>query len=795
MLKNYLKTALRHLTRNKSYASINIIGLALGITVCLLSFLVVKFELSFDSYHSKADRIYRVVNHLEKPEGTMYMGRSAYNLGKNIRNDFPELEQVSQIHYDWGGMVKVTEKGKEPTPYQEDGVIFAEPSFLKVFDFQWVEGNPSTALAEPNVVVLTEELAEKYFKEEPAIGKVINYKNKVDLKVTGVVKNAPANTHLPFSMLVSYITFKDFAPEHYDKSGIWAGSTYVLLPTTYSPGQIEKRFDSFKKKYLNAEDAQMTTYFLQPLTDIHTDNRYINLTRTLDMKVVWMLVTLGLFILITACVNFTNLATAQVITRSKEVGIRKVLGSSRLLLVRQFMTETAVFTLVAVVVSMLLAVYTLPYLNEFLGWEMELNYFTDSTILLFLILTIGVVSILAGLYPALVLSGYKPVQALKNKITTRNAGNLSLRRSLVVLQFVISQILIIGTIVIAAQMDYFRNRPLGFAKEAHLVLSLPENDKSKLTFLKNELAKNPHIESVTFASGAPITWNFYHSDFFLKEAADTKYPVEIKFVDADYLKTFDLQLIAGEKITIERDSIYQYIVNEALIKKLNYKRPEEAIGKIITAGNIEATIVGVIKDFHNNSLQHEISPLVLAYSPDKFVQGIVKISSSRVPETTRYIEKVWNTTYPEHLYGAEFLDEFLNKQYNAENRQFQLFRVMSVLAIIIGCLGLYGLVSFMTLQRTKEIGIRKVLGASVASIILLFSKEFMALIVVAFLIAAPIAWYVMNSWLQDFTYHISISAVVFIISLSISIAVALLTVGYKAINAALANPVNSLRSE
>jgi hypothetical protein len=408
------------------------------------------------------------------------------------------------------------------------------------------------------------------------------------------------------------------------------------------------------------------------------------------------------------------------------------------------------------------------------------------------------VCLLAGLYPALVLAAYQPVQALKKDISGRSNQALPLRQTLVVFQFVLSQALIIGTLVIARQMDYFRNRPLGFEGEAVVVLPLPKNDVNKLSVLRNDLERKAPVSAVSFASGAPMTWNFYGTSLYAPKAGpEAGHSGEIKFVDPQYLKTFGLKLIAGRGITEAdgRDTVYQYVVNQTLLQKMGYRSPAAALGQMVNVAGHLGPIVGVVRDFHNTSLQNQIQPCAFTYDQKPFFQAFVKINAERIPETLQVIESSWKGVFPEYEYSSEFLSDYLRGQYGAEEKQFKLFRILSGIALFIGCLGLYGLVSFMATQRTREIGIRKVLGASAGNIVVLFCREFVRLVLIAFLISGPVAYYLMDQWLQDFAYKTDVGAIVFLLAIGISLLIALLTVGFRSVTAALANPVKSLRSE
>ncbi|QHT70433.1 FtsX-like permease family protein [Rhodocytophaga rosea] len=791
MLRNYFTIAYRNLLRQKSYTLINISGLALGVASCLILFLIVRNELGYDNFHSKADRIYRVtLNALD------FNSNISLAVAPALRNDFGQLEQVTQVYYERDGLVQIGEKR-----FNEKGFTFADDHFFKVFDYQWIAGDPATALSEPNAVVLTESLANKYFGNREVIGKVIRLNNQYDLKVTGLIKDVPSNTHLPFSFAASWKTIE---PEY--KRGMtnfWnipGGSyTYIVLPENYSIRQLESSIPSFLKKNWGEDIAKEAKMPFQRLRDIHFDQRYINniITPT-GKETFWALAGVAVFIIITACINFINLATAQAIKRSKEVGVRKVLGAHRSQLMRQFLGETALLVIVSVLIAVLATHLLLPIAGQYMDITISTDQLSEPGVVgIILALTLGMI-VLAGLYPAVVQSGFTPALALKSKLITPSSRGLTLRKSLVIVQFCISQILIIGTVVVASQMDFFRNQNLGFNKEEVLSFRFPSNDKNKVAMMRAELAKMPAIADISFSSGAPA-YNNNFTSFSSKELGMLKNDVtELKFIDEHYMDMFGFTLLAGRPITEanKKDTIFNVVVNETLIHKLGINNPEEAIGKHITGdGDVSIPIMGVIKDFQSESRHKKIRACVMAYLPDAFNQVSVRIQPGQMRQTIAAIDQLWSATFPDQLFEYEFLDERIANMYKQEEKVYTAFQLFSAIAIFIGCLGLYGLISFVAVQKTKEVGIRKVLGASVWNIVYLFSKEFTWLILISFLIAAPVAWYAMHSWLENFAYSIAMSWNVFVIALAAAFIIAAITVSYKSIKAALANPVKSLRTE
>lgn len=783
MIRNYFKIGFRALLRNKSYAFINVAGLALGLAACIVIFLVVQNELGYDRFHKKADRTYRVTVH-----GLDYNPSVSFAIAPAFRNDFPEAEQVSQYYYQQKGLVKV---GQER--YNEEGYAFADHYFTKIFDFNWLSGNPETALKEPNTIVLTESIAKKYFGKTDVLGKIIKLDNSNDLRVTGVIKDLPSNTHLSFKFLVSWETIR----KSQDTSNFWniaGGFLYVALPANLSGETASKRLPSFIKKNWGEDIAKNTELILQPLTDIHFDMKYFNQVSTPRSKqTIYGLAGIALFIILTACINFVNLATAQSLQRAKEVGIRKTLGAYRKQLIAQVMGETTILVGFAVIFALLAVGFFLPNTQSLLNIRIETaKLFEPEVVAAILAITISTI-LIAGLYPALIQSGFQPIKALKSGVSNHSTGNSYFRKGLVVVQFAITQVLIVGTIVVGSQMDYFLNQDMGFEKDA--VITFPTGEKKDV--LKQELLDNKGIETVSFASGGPV-YNSNFAPFSSPESGMTETDVtELKFVDENYISMYKLQLLAGEPVTkiVKKDSVFSVFVNETLIKRLGIQDAQKAIGKRILIGESPALIKGVVHDFQSESKHGKIRACILTYNPGAFWQASVKLRPENMRETIASINKDWSELNPESLFSYEFVDDHIAKLYVQEGKMYNAFKMFSAIAILIGCLGLYGLVSLMAVQKTKEIGIRKVLGASVPGIVVLFFNQFIWLIAVAFAIAAPLAWFAMDKWLQEFAYHISIGPGIFMISILVTFIIAGLTISYQSIRAALLDPVKSLKSE
>jgi len=803
MIRNYFKTALRNLSNNKGYASLNVIGLAVGIAACLLIFLIIQYETSFDKFHSKKDNIYRVLTTQNGPEGKELLSGVPFPAAVSLRLDFPQLKGVASIFKTGGSMFSVnSEKSETTAKFKEDDTYYIEPQFFDVFDFSWLAGNKD-GLKDPNTIALTQTEAEKFFGNwKNAVGRTIKLDNKTDLKITGILNDPVANTDFPLKVLISYASLNNNDSGYQSNMTKW-GSLYgenycfVVLPENQTPTQFDSELKEFAKKHIPPTTTNESMQ-LQALSDIHYNTEIGKYTKgTFSHQLLDAIALIGLFLLIIGCVNFINLATAQAVNRSKEVGIRKVLGSTRKQLVLQFMSETLLITLAAIILGIIVTYSALPFFNKLLDIKLGVFFLTDPAVIIFILSLLIVVTFLAGFYPALVLSGFNPIAALKNKISAGNSSGVSLRRALVVLQFCIAQVLIIGMLVIINQMNFFKNKSLGFVKDAVINVDLPTDSVSltRLNSLHDLLMQQPGVKAVSYSSSSPSDNTNINDEFtYDNSGKPADFQASMKFADAEYFNLYHLQMAAGRPF-LKTDTLNELVVNETLLKKLGVLNPNLAIGKNITVQGKRALIVGVVKDFNVSSLKKQIPPVIMASDKSSYGSINIKVQPSGLKQTLAGVEHVWNSTFPENIYQYRFLDEKINDFYKDDNRLSQLFKIFSCIAILISCLGLYGLVSFMAVQRVKEVGIRKTLGASVGSIIYLFSKEFTILIIVAFVISAPVGWFLMNKWLLTFSYRYSLGPGIFVISITASVIIAWLTVWYKAIKAALVNPIKSLRSE
>jgi ABC-type antimicrobial peptide transport system permease subunit len=796
-----LTVAWRNILRNKTFAFINVAGLTIGLTCALIITIFVRYELSFDRYHSKSQNIYKVVQETKMGDEMHYWNTTAHPLAEALRNDFNELPLVTQANGPTSRFFKVQDDKGNITRFEEPFVLFVDTWYTKVFDFEWIQGNAETALQHINSIVLTRSVAEKYFPGEviknSILGKQIFLDNKNALTITGVVEDAPANTSLQYSVLIPYEFFRIDSPYKASNwSGNYQGTTFIVMNDESSIEQLEKSLLTWKKKYLKPEDDNRITYKLLPLTESHTNETYgyAPQSYTMPFKFIYSAIGVGLFMLLIAAINFINLATAQAAGRAREVGVRKVLGSSRLGLIKQFLHENILVVLISIIFSLVITEMLLGEINTMLSLiRLRLNLDILSVIL---VVGVGVtVIMLSCLYPATTLSSYKPVEALKNKMLPKT-GNLSLQRMLIVFQFAIVQLFVIGTLVIGSQMNFLHTKDLGFSKEDP-VLMTNLNELERGEVFRQQLLQHPAISEVSLSSSSPVSDYNHHfgTSFRLPgQREEEGKGAEEKGADMNYLSFFKLKLIAGRNFSSVQPNFNEFIVNEKLVSELNLT-PEQAIGQRLIINEGEAVIVGVVRDFHNNGLQDELSPCVLLNSSQWLERANIKINrGADLSETAAFVEKTWKAIYPEGIFNGIFLDDVIARNYTLEELIFKGFTIFSTLTIFVGCLGLYGLLYYITLRRTKEVGIRKTLGASVNQIVTMFGKEFVIMVGISFLIAAPCCYYWMNEWLSGFAYHIDISWWMFAVGIFLTWLITILTISYQTIRAATANPVEALRN-
>ena len=794
MLRNYLRTALRNLWRHRGFSMLNILGLTIGLTAFFLIFLYVCFELSYDSFHSKANRIYRVVSDIRTRTGTQQYNTGPAPVALHMASEFPEVQSTVRLTLGDNWMVI---QGSEV--FDQDDVAMADSTFLQVFDFPLLKGNPRTALREPYSVVLTETTAKKFFGNSDPLGRSLTLtRARFHGKVTGVMKDLPENSHLKISMMMSLTTFTQGEFPTFDRD--WDNynvSSYLLLKPGANAAALQAKFPAYLQKLIGAQMQKTQQYLsleLEPLRGVYLYSTRDG-SRTGNISDVYIFSIIGAFILLIACINFVNLTTARSAERAKEVGIRKVVGAGKGMLAGQFIGESIILCVIAYLLAVVLSALLLPGFNRLAGKVISTGIFSHPWYLLVLLGVSILIGIIAGLYPALVLSSFQPVAVLKGRFSTGTRG-LILRKTLVIVQFTIATGLMIGTLVVYNQLNYMRSQDLGFSKEQKLILDT-RDDSAKLAF-EAEISRLPGVLATATSTFVPGNGDFSNGCELENVRGDMQ-PVNtvVYFVDYDYIGTMGMKMVAGRGFSRSfiTDTTRGMIVNETAVRLLGYTSPEKAIGKRFNQFGGEGQIVGVIKDFHFRSLQEVIKPLTMRLSPKSGDLLCVKLDGHRIPATIAAIQDKWKVMLPTRPFSYFFLDEVFDKQYRAEDRFGRLFLNFAILAIFISCLGLMGLASYSTLQRTKEIGVRKVVGASVSNIVFLLSKDFLKLVVWAFLVAAPVSWFFVHGWLQGFAYRISAYWWIYAVAGLGAIFVALLTISFQSIRSALANPVKSLRSD
>jgi putative ABC transport system permease protein len=802
MYKNYMMIAWRNLLKKKGYSAINIFGLALGIACCLLIFMYVDYERSFDNYHTKGDRIYRVIHgsrdNVNSTDSYWVWGNAP--IGPALHDNFPEIDKVVQFS---GRSDILLTRGE--TSHQEEGIFFMDSTVFDVFSWKLLKGNPKTALAAPFSIVLTESTARKYFGDEDPLGKSLKgsesagRSNAGDYLVTGVMEDIPANSHFRFNALLSLSTFRKSVPDVFPAWGYVDFYTYFLVNDNFDRARFETKIPGFISRYIkNPEDKY--TIVIEPLKEMYLGTvaqRQPGETGSIANLYIFSII--GMFVLAIAIINFMNLSTARSMERGKEVGIRKSIGAERKSLVSQFMGESLMIVGFSMVVGLVVAALALPGMNDITGRALSLSHFITLKSMGLLAIATILIGIIAGSYPAFVLSSFNTVTVLKGAGKTGKIG-VSLRKGLVVFQFSLSIALIAGTMVVYFQMNHILNKNLGFDKERMLILDYNYDNvvNNKRELLKTELEKNPSIVSAAFSRSVPGSYfpNAYTEviapDGGLKGMAQPIFQVGV-----DFINHYGLELVAGRSYSREHpsDTIGGLVINEAAARQYGYANPADIVGKKYKQWGREGEVIGVVKDLNYISLHRNIEPLTLPYEPYACRYLSLKIKSGDITGTIEQVRKTWTQLVPHRPFLYSFLDDDFNRQYKSDFNFRTLFSIFSSLAIFIACLGLLGLATYTTEIRTKEIGVRKVLGASVNSIVALMSKDFIVLIGVAMLIATPLAWYSMNRWLEGFAYRVEVQFWIFILAGLAAIAIAALTISFQAIKAAHSNPVNSLRSE
>jgi putative ABC transport system permease protein len=797
MFKNLFKIALRSILKDKVYSSINILGLTIGITCSLFLLMYILDELSYDRYHKNADNIYRVVSNIKEPDNAFTWAVVQNPLADELQDNYPEVKNAVRFY----GMNRNMYKNGDKQFYEQDFYL-TDSTVFDMFSYTFLAGDPTTALDEPFNIVLTEKLAKKYFGSEVPLGQSMQNQQGENFKVTGVIKNVPVNSHFIFDALISKSTRPQVANNNsWGNFGVY---TYIQLPPNYDLSKMYPVLDKIIKEKVNPVFDQVgikVQYELQRMTDIHLHSKIQDEAESGgDISYIYIFGAVAAFMLIIACINYMNLATARSATRAKEVGVRKVMGSQRAQLVYQFITESVVLVLASLVISLILIYALLPAFNQLANKQLPFSYITQPIVLLSLVAIIVVVGVVGGSYPAFYLSGFNPVAVLKGRLAVKG-GNVIFRKSLVVLQFAISVFMLISTLIVFSQLSYMRNKDLGFDKSRIIRIDLSRETMANATTLSEQLKQNSEIESVGRANSSPgqgVGKILMQVDDNENKLVDRG--VDLFAADYEFVNTLGMEIVEGRNFSreIPSDTTFAVLVNEAMVKRMAWTNP---IGKRFVFGGgpggpQERKVIGVIKNYHQNSLYDAIEPLLILRG-DQLNYVFVKAKSGDVRQSLASIEKTWKEVYPNNPFEYNFLDQDFDSQYKADEKRSTIFTAFSSLTIVIACLGLLGLAAFTTEQRTKEIGVRKVIGASVPSLVALVSKEFFILVGLGLIVAFPVAWYFTNGWLQNFAYRIELKNQwpTFVISSLLAFVITMGTVGFHVVRSAIANPVRSLRDE
>ena len=806
MLINYFKIAFRSLSKFKGYASINLLGLALGLTAGIMIMLYVMDELSYDKFHVKAERVYRVESQFysnKSTEGVGSMEANGWPIGNVLRKDFPEVEAV--LYSRSASHLLVNYEGKRI----RERIHFASPEFFDIFSFPLKKGNAQKALSDPYSIVITEDMEKKYFNGQDALNKTLVLADSMQFVVTGVMASIPSNSHIQLDMLISFSTFTNVLQPSFSYSEGWGNiniKNYVLLKEGVDA-------ESFKVKAKNIyteragemlkEWGSEGNVVFKPLSTLYLTAKNGNSLGPLgSLDRIYLVSGIAIFVILLACINFINLTTARAVYRAKEVGLRKVVGSTRKGLITQFLSESFVLTLIALTISIALTGLLLPLFNQLLAKSYLISSLLQPVVIAGIVALVAGVTILSGYYPALVMSGMRPVEVLKGKMQTSTKG-VQLRRALVIFQFVISVSLVLGTLIVLNQLSYMRQQDLGFAKDEIFVINAARArsatpDVSE-TF-KNEIKNLAFVDEVTFTNSLPGNPGWIGQIAYPEgRSGDESISVEYMAIDEHYIKTMGLEIIAGEGFTREREAALKdgLVLNETAVSMFGWESPEKAIGKKIASpsGYPEGEVIGVVKDYHQFGLQRNIGPMAMDYGPKNSYMFAVRYKAANTQQLITSLGELWQKHFPGFDFSYFFLDQDFERQYQAEARLAKVFGLFAVITIIIAVIGLLGLVSFMVASRTKEIGVRKILGADVINITSLLSKEFLILVLIANLVTFPLVWYFADQWLQNFANRNEINPLLFIITLAIAMTITLVTISFQTVKAAMVDPVKSLRYE
>lgn len=818
MIKNYFKTALRSLLKHKVFALINIVGLAIGISAAMVIYLVVQYDFSFDKFQPDGDRIYRVVCDMS------FQGQQSYNsgvqgvLGPVVQKEVSGLE-VAAPFYSYGYEVKVNipqAEGNSKIVRNQNTVILTDGTYFDLLNFKWLAGSRRQAFKEPYRVVITSKQAKVYFPGiayANILGKQLVYEDTLKTTVSGVVEDLKQSTDFNFHDFISLATAdadKSLIPDYskYNWNGTSSSNQLFIKTNRNTPAAaIKKQLDALYKK--NHEGAFNKTetfeYKLQPLNDLHFDKHYDNFyQRQANKTVLYSLLGIAGFLLLLGCINFINLTTAQSVQRAKEIGVRKAIGGTRHQLISQFLTETFILTLIAALVSAVLTYYLLQLFSDFIPEGVNYRMMFTAQMLMFVAFLIAVITLTSGLYPAIILSSYKTIQVIKGQNLSGTNKGQYLRKTLTVTQFIIAQIFVMGTLLVSSQIKYVLNKDLGFSKDAILSTSLPYKllGSNKQQIFVNKLKEISQISQVSLSSATPYSGGTRSTIITYKDGKkELQNEVNLKYADENYMPMYKFRMLAGRPLQAH-DTSGAFVINQTYVKALGFKNDQSAIGKIVNMNGKNTPIIGVVQDFHQRSLRSSIKPVIILASNDPWYNGIVQIAlkpqhGSSLPwnRAIKQIGKAWKEVYPDFDFEYSFVDDDIALSYKNEQNTAHLLNWATGLSILISCLGLLGLAIHSTNQRTKEIGVRKVLGATISQIVTLLSVDFVKLIVVAFIVSLPIAWYAMHQWLQNFAYHTTVSAWIFVLAIGSTLVLALLTISMQTIRSAMANPVKSLRSE
>ena len=802
MFKNYLKIAFRNIIKQKAYSVINIFGLALGLTACILVGLYIWQDFSYDNYHQNRDRLYRLTTHTTDPAGNYSLLQSSARIAPAIKQEFPEIDKITRVYFADDSLLDY-----DRIKFYEKEVIFADEEFFDMFSYNTIMGNQDDFLKRKNTAVISQNLAHKYFGDVSPVGNVMKYNDKLDIEVVGVIEDVPVNSHFSFDIVITYSCLNNLSKASWLENwhGTFGSFTYVMLHQETNIELFQEKCGIFLTQKKEIDGITKHAVELQPIDSIHLHSEGdddVNVHSSI--KNVLILGSIALFILILACINFINLTTSRAIKRAREIGVRKVFGAYKGQLIGQFLGESILVTFIALGIALVIAELAQATFAQLIGTELIYNIFSNPIIILIVIASTLLIGIFAGMYPAFVLTKYQPSRVMKGNFGKSSSGSNLLRRGLVLFQFTISISLIIITLIINQQTSFMRNFDMGFEKDQVLILKTPTRIGRNYDVIKRELELIPGVTATSASLGVPVMDSGYGT-FLVPDLANEEhnFNIAIKSIDEDYLDFYEIPLLAGKRLSDMEGGDFRNltVVNEATVKQLGFASNEEALGNSYTIafgdrdGRYKPEIIGVVKDFHFKSMKSEVSPLLLMRWSGLYKEVSIKMSSQNMPETMKGIKELWENLYPNHPFDYTFLDEKINNLYKAEEKSYQVISIFSSIAILIACLGLLGLTFYTTEQRRKEIGVRKILGATIPNIIQSISAEFLKLVMIANMIAWPVSYLLVNKWLAGFPYKVEINIIVFITAGAIALGISLITIGYTVMRSATSNPIECIRYE